>query len=86
MKLEYRGFELNACRESVPKAPLKARSFKRPQRLFYSAIRISDGFILDENNMNPSMRIGDAIKGLKYRVDDYLQNGDSSSNLSLCPP
>ena len=74
MKLEYRGFELNAHRESVSRAPLAARGFKRPQRLFYSAIRISDRFILDENNADASMKIPNAIGDLKHRVDDYLQD------------
>jgi hypothetical protein len=63
MKIEYKGFILEANRE---------KTHQGIYRTFYSAVEQNTKMILEENNDNIS--IPDAIEELKEDVDNYIKD------------
>lgn len=65
MKLNYRGFELDAHRE---------KSMGGDMLLYYSILRLSDGYEVTSSFMYGNDKIRDFMKELKVYVDDFIAN------------
>jgi hypothetical protein len=70
MKINYRGFELDARRE---------KCMGGWDLLYYSIFRISDGYEVTSSFTYGSDKIRDFIKEMKVYVDDFIANPKKES-------
>lgn len=65
MKVNYKGFEITAERE---------KSLGGWDNLYYTVMRISDGWFMHDSFTEDSSKIRDFIGYLKENVDSYYEN------------
>lgn len=65
MKTIYKGFEIEAKRE---------KSLGGDVPLYFTIMRLSDNWFLEDNFEYSDEKVKDRFKDLKGKVDDYLEN------------
>lgn len=65
MRVDYRGFEIEANRE---------KSMGGWSNIYYTVMRKEDGWFLEDSFYGGEDRIGSFVEDLKVLVDDYYEN------------
>lgn len=76
MKVNYRGFEIDAYREKCMAGYVL---------LYYSVMRIKDGWEFDSGFLDTRDTVRTIIKCFKRRVDDYHKNPESRDEVPYLP-
>lgn len=72
MKVDYRGFEIDVCRE---------QSLAGYSMLYFTVMRESDGWFLIDSFSESDDTPEDMVEGFKKSVDDYLENPEDWDEL-----
>jgi len=76
MKVNYRGFEIDAHRD---------KCMAGYTLLYYSVMRIKDGWEFDSGFLDTADRVQTIIKCFKRRVGDYHKNPESRDEVAYIP-